>query len=156
MDVLKRMEKDIGMILCKLDRVFPPAFFDMMVHLLVHLPREALLGGPEHGRWMYPMERYIGRWKCRVKNCNCPEGSIVEAYIGSECFTFCSKYLKGVERKVCNDAGVNERAESEIASFAQHVRPIGAKKGYDLTVNELKKVRWYVLSNSKEIKYYRE
>lgn len=46
------------LILCKLEKIFPPAFFDIMVHLAVHLPREAKLVGPVGYRWMYPIERY--------------------------------------------------------------------------------------------------
>lgn len=47
------------LILCKLEKIFPPAFFDVMVHLAVHLPREAMLAGPVQYRWMYPIERYL-------------------------------------------------------------------------------------------------
>lgn len=54
---LKRLQTDIVVILCKLEQIFPPAFFDVMVHLAVHLPREALLGGPVPMRWMFPIER---------------------------------------------------------------------------------------------------
>lgn len=50
---LERMEKEIVLILCKLERIFPPAFFDVMAHLVVHLPREALLGGHVTFRWIY-------------------------------------------------------------------------------------------------------
>jgi len=45
-DVVLRLEKNIAEILCKLERVFPPAFFIVMEHLLVHLPRELKLEGP--------------------------------------------------------------------------------------------------------------
>jgi hypothetical protein len=51
------LESDIVIILCKLEKIFPPAFFDVMLHLALHLPREAMLGGPVHYRWMYPIER---------------------------------------------------------------------------------------------------
>ncbi|KAL3810174.1 hypothetical protein ACJIZ3_000048 [Penstemon smallii] len=54
---LARMEKDIAIILCKLEKIFPPAFFDIMVHLTVHLVTEAKLAGPVQYRWMYPIER---------------------------------------------------------------------------------------------------
>jgi hypothetical protein len=54
---LARMESDIAEIMCALERHFPPSFFDVMVHLTVHLVREARLGGPVHFRWMYPFER---------------------------------------------------------------------------------------------------
>ncbi|KAI3458716.1 hypothetical protein Pfo_015379 [Paulownia fortunei] len=56
---LKKMEGGIVFILCKMERIFSPAFFDIMVHLSVHLPREAILAGPVSSRWMYPFERYL-------------------------------------------------------------------------------------------------
>ena len=54
---LEKLKECIVLILCKLERFFPPAFFDVMVHLAVHLPREAILGGPVQYRWMYLIER---------------------------------------------------------------------------------------------------
>ena len=56
-DDLIRMEQNIPVILCKLERILPPGFFDSMEHLLVHLAHEARLGGPVQYRWMYPFER---------------------------------------------------------------------------------------------------
>ena len=44
-DDLIKMEQNIPVILCKLERVFSPDFFDSMEHLLVHLAHEARLGG---------------------------------------------------------------------------------------------------------------
>jgi len=32
-------------LLCKLEKIFPPAFFNPMQHLLLHFPYEARLGG---------------------------------------------------------------------------------------------------------------
>ena len=32
-------------ILCKLERIFPSAFFGIMIHLVLHLPEDAILGG---------------------------------------------------------------------------------------------------------------
>lgn len=55
---MTRLGKDIAVILCKLERIFPPSFFDSMEHLPVHLPYEASIAGPVHYRWMYPFERY--------------------------------------------------------------------------------------------------
>ncbi|XP_019223546.1 PREDICTED: uncharacterized protein LOC109205295 [Nicotiana attenuata] len=51
------LEAEIPVILTKLQLVFPPAFFDVMVHLPIHLPSEAKLGGPAQYRNMYPIER---------------------------------------------------------------------------------------------------
>jgi hypothetical protein len=80
--------------LCRLEMVFPPAFFDIMMHLPVHLAEEAKLGGPVSYRWMYPVERYLRTLKGYVRNKAHPEGSIVEGYISEECMTFCACFFR--------------------------------------------------------------
>lgn len=54
---MEKLEEDIVEIICMLERYFPPSFFDIMVHLPIHLAREARLCGPVQFRWMYPFER---------------------------------------------------------------------------------------------------
>ncbi|GJS00375.1 B3 DNA binding domain-containing protein [Tanacetum coccineum] len=44
-DMLKAQSKVID-ILCNLELIYPPAFFDIMIHLVIHLPLEAIFGGP--------------------------------------------------------------------------------------------------------------
>ena len=44
-DDLSRMEQNIPFIMCKLERIFPPGFFDSTEHLPIHLAYEARLGG---------------------------------------------------------------------------------------------------------------
>lgn len=56
-DHVEQLEKNIVEILCKLEKIFPPAFFGCMEHLPVHLAYEAKVGGPLQYRWMYPFER---------------------------------------------------------------------------------------------------
>ena len=56
-DELRQMQQNIPLILCKLEQIFPPGFFDSMEHLPIHLPYEVLVGGPVQYRWMYPFER---------------------------------------------------------------------------------------------------
>ncbi|XP_062114583.1 uncharacterized protein LOC133825688 [Humulus lupulus] len=75
---LDKLKKGVVLTLCKLESVFPPAFFDVMIHLMVHLPLEAKLGGPVQMRWMYSIERELGHLKKYVKNKARPEGSIAE------------------------------------------------------------------------------
>ncbi|KAL0663165.1 hypothetical protein Bca4012_100002 [Brassica carinata] len=62
-----RLKENIAIMLCNLEKIFPPAIFDVMEHLHVHLPDEALLGGPVQYRWMYPFERYMYHLKKRLK-----------------------------------------------------------------------------------------
>ena len=56
-DDMARLEEEIPVILCKLERIFPPSFFDLIENLPVHLPHEARFAGPVQCRWMYPFER---------------------------------------------------------------------------------------------------
>ncbi|XP_076903001.1 uncharacterized protein LOC143557927 [Bidens hawaiensis] len=56
---LSKLQSDIVLTLCLLKKYFPPSFFDVMIHLMVHLVREVRLCGPVHFRWMYPFERYM-------------------------------------------------------------------------------------------------
>ena len=56
-DVLETESNNIALLLCKMERLFPPSFFDIMIHLMVHLPYEAIIGGPAQYRWMFPFER---------------------------------------------------------------------------------------------------
>ncbi|KAL6219906.1 hypothetical protein ACLB2K_007664 [Fragaria x ananassa] len=56
---LKQMQADLVDTVCLLEKFFPPSFFDIMIHLTVHLVREVELCGPVFLRWMYPFERYM-------------------------------------------------------------------------------------------------
>ena len=56
-DYITSLEQNVAVLLCKLEKIFPPGFFNPMQHLIIHLPYEARLGGPVLARWMYPYER---------------------------------------------------------------------------------------------------
>ena len=56
---LDKLQERIAFVLCKLEKIYPPSFFDIIVHLAVHLPHEAKLLGPVGFRWMYPFERFV-------------------------------------------------------------------------------------------------
>lgn len=42
--------------LCLFEKVFPPSFFDLMTHVVVHLVDELEICGLVHSHWMYPIE----------------------------------------------------------------------------------------------------
>ncbi|XP_020080540.1 uncharacterized protein LOC109704191 isoform X2 [Ananas comosus] len=54
---IDQLEDRIALTLCHLESIFQPAFFDIMVHLAIHLANEAKLAGPVQYRWMFPIER---------------------------------------------------------------------------------------------------
>ena len=76
------LKENIAVKLCNLEKIFPPSFFDVMEHLIVHLPDEASLGGPVQYRWMHLLERYMYHLKKKIKNKAHIAGSII-----SQCLT---------------------------------------------------------------------
>ncbi|KAK3219394.1 hypothetical protein Dsin_013364 [Dipteronia sinensis] len=146
-----RLEKEVVLIHCKLESIYPPAFFDIMVHLVVHLPMEAKLDGPVAYQWMFPFERYLGTWKKYVRNKAKPEGSIAEAYVVNEALTFCSMYLGVIETKFNrperNDDKGKNRKECALLIFSQKARHLGASQLIHLAENEFRKAYWYILNN---------
>ncbi|XP_028101631.1 uncharacterized protein LOC114300952 [Camellia sinensis] len=146
-------------ILCKLEKIFPPAFFDVIIHLAVHLPRKATLGGPVQYRWIYPIERFLGALKKYVTNRARPKGSIVEAYIVKECITCCSIYVDGIET-VHNRPERNEnRGERQqgLTVFKETARPIGLITRDAEMSQEIRDIaHWFVLYSSVEIEKYLE
>ena len=47
---LDKLEEDVVVTLCLLEKYFPLSFFDIMVHLVVHLVREVRLCRPVYFR----------------------------------------------------------------------------------------------------------
>jgi hypothetical protein len=57
--MMQKFEKEIPILVCKMEKVFLPGLFNAMQHLLVHLPWESKVGGPIQFRWMYSQEREL-------------------------------------------------------------------------------------------------
>nr|XP_023912490.1 uncharacterized protein LOC112024082 isoform X2 [Quercus suber]XP_023912491.1 uncharacterized protein LOC112024082 isoform X3 [Quercus suber] len=137
------VEADIAVTLCKLEKIFPPSFFTVMVHLVMHLAAEAKIGGPVHYRWMYPIERYLSRLKSYVRNRAAPEGSIAEGYIVKECLTFCSRYMEGVETIFNRPTRTIEDSTRVVSIVALNNR-------------EWTQAYRYILFNSENINHFRD
>ena len=125
--------------------VFSPAFFDIMIDLIVHLVREIKCCGPVYLRWMYPVERDMKILKAYTKNLHCPEASIVERYIAKEAIEFCSEYI--------------EKAKPGGLLESRHDDRVGGKGSRGLhvitpSVEDLLQAHLYVLNNSSEVFSY--
>ena len=94
---LDELQNEVVVTLCLFEKYFPPSFFDIMVHLTVHLVREVRLCGPVYLRWMCPFERFMKVLKGYVRNRNQPEGCIAKCYIAEEGIDFCTEYLSNIE-----------------------------------------------------------
>jgi hypothetical protein len=86
------LENKAPMLLCKLEKIFPPGFFNPMQYLILHLPYEAGLGEPVQARWCYPIERCLKTLRKKYRNKGKIKASIVEAYILEEVSNFTEKY----------------------------------------------------------------
>ncbi|KAM3191465.1 hypothetical protein ACQJBY_069003 [Aegilops geniculata] len=151
---LERLSKTIPETLCQLEMIFPPAFFDIMMHLPIHLAEEARLGGPVLYRWMYPIERYLRTLKGYVRNKAQPEGSIAEGYILEECMTFCSRFVDGMPTKLSQserheDGGIDQSPTGiSIMSTVDY-----SKKGFvceSLSLAEINQMRHFIITNCEE------
>ncbi|XP_058741009.1 uncharacterized protein LOC131613346 [Vicia villosa] len=157
---LDYLEDEIVEILCQLEMIFPPSFFDIMVHLPIHLVNEVRLGGPVQFRWMYPTERYLCKLKNYVRNRAYPEGSIAEGYLAEEAITFCSRYLHSnvdtrLNRKSRN-YDVTDSLETDPDDYFTTVgRPLGgAGEPFHLDVKSKDDAHRYILFNCNEVQIY--
>ncbi|XP_060969762.1 uncharacterized protein LOC133036989 [Cannabis sativa] len=145
-----QLEQQISITLCNLEKLFPPSFFDIMVHLVIHLAYEARIAGPSVYRCMYPVERYLSKLKSYVRNKSKPEGCIAEGYLANKCLTFCSRYMEGVEtkinRKPRNYSNPNPNRE-RLPIFQTTGRNLGKIVSETLDEDTKTKAHRYVLFN---------
>ncbi|XP_071694955.1 uncharacterized protein [Rutidosis leptorrhynchoides] len=142
---LVQMENDIGKILCDMERIFPPSFFDVMVHISVHLAYEARI-------------EYLATLKYYVRNRSKPEGSISEGYLADECLAFCSLYFADNVETIHNKKSRNYEdggKEDGLPIFSMPGRPIGARKMSLLSLDLLTRAHSYVLFNCSELESFR-
>ena len=92
-DVVEKLHENILILLCNLEKIFPPVFFDVMENLAIHLPYEAFLRGPLHYGWMYQYERTMKYLKGKAKNLAKVEGSIIAGSLTEETSHFTSYYF---------------------------------------------------------------
>ncbi|XP_074328187.1 uncharacterized protein LOC141666097 [Apium graveolens] len=117
------LQVEIIEILCQYEIIFPPAFFDIMVHLPIHLYKEVELGGPSY-----------------VRNKSKPEGCIAEGYLVEECLSFCSRFL-------------SDERETKHNKVKENLGyPIGSRRNKDGKVVRLGEKLWndahrYILFN---------
>ena len=147
MSTLDELQNKLVVTLCLLEKYFPPSFFDIMIHLTVHLVREVRLCGLVYLRWMYPFERFMKVLKSYVNNRNRPEGCIIECYIAEEAIEFCTEYLSNVDTiGIPIDPRIDHKIGTPLpGSFVMKVDPI-----------VLLQAHHYVLENTTIVQLYFE
>ncbi|KAL6202194.1 hypothetical protein ACLB2K_025903 [Fragaria x ananassa] len=151
---VRSLQEDIVYIMCKLERIFPPTFFDIMIHLMIHLPEQMLLTGPVQYTWCYPNERQLGDFKKKNKNKCFPEGSITSGYIQAECVTYCSAHLNDEDR-VGESSGAGSSQQFNLSVVSNVVQPYGRLSNSERLSNaEIKEAHWSVLQHCNEAERY--
>jgi hypothetical protein len=83
-----------------LEMCFPPPFFDMQQHLMIHLIDQILTLDSLYLHGIFPYERYLAVLKSYMQNRAHPEGSIMEGYTTEEVVECYADYVKDVKRIV--------------------------------------------------------
>ncbi|KAL0546158.1 hypothetical protein IC582_016064 [Cucumis melo] len=148
---VEKLQEDIVITLCLLEKYFPPSFFTIMVHLTVHLVREVKLCGPIYLRWMYPFERFMKVIKNAVRNRNCLEGCIAEGYILEEAVEFCSEFLCGVD-----PIGLGCQKLRDNSDYSELGRPLSSGVTSIPERELLYQAHRYVLENTVDVQPYIE
>ncbi|XP_048432383.1 uncharacterized protein LOC125473516 [Pyrus x bretschneideri] len=139
----KQLNSRIALTLCQLEKIFPPAFFDIMVHLPVHLADEAALAWPVQYRWMYLIERYLQTLKRYVRNKGRPEGFIAEAYLSACHFVPC----------ILETLSLVVPVEAEMKMVLDVEYLVG--ENVELDLNVLDQCHRYILNNCDEVSPFR-
>ena len=96
-EILPRLQNDVVESLVSFELVFPPSFFNIMMHLLVHLVKEIFILGTVFLHNMFPFERFMGVLNKYVRNCASPEGSISKGYGTEEVIEFCVDFIPDIK-----------------------------------------------------------
>jgi hypothetical protein len=138
------------MLLCKMEKFFPPGFFNPMQYLLIHLPYEAKVGAPDQYRWMYHIERSLRYLKPIVGNRAMVEECIVEVFMLKEVEYFSSVYFAEEHNVNAPMIWYNVDEEppcSDLSIFASRGTILGSSMSYYSTSKERKAALLYMYAN---------
>ena len=154
-----KMHHTIPIILCKLETIFPLAFWNVMEHVPIHLAQEAVLGGPVHYRCMYSFKRFFNWLKKNAKNKSQPESSMVMCYLIYEIQMFGSHYIEltlpaTILMRPQNGIPNHPTFSSMLSVFQMKGPPFGCARKRYLTPEEYKAAHLHVLLNCGEVQPY--
>jgi hypothetical protein len=156
-DTMEKLEEEIPVLLCKLEKIFPPGWFNPMQHLLVHLPYEAKIGGPQQYRWMYHIERALKKLRSMVRNKANVEGCIAEQIKLKEIAYFSSVYFAehhNVKTPTLRYHVDEDIPCSDLQIFHWTGVAVGASTAYQPTKEEQMFALLYMYANMDEMDQY--
>ena len=143
---LSNLQKDVVQCLVSFELVFPPSFFNIMTHLIVHLVEEIHILGPVFLHNMFPFERFMGVLKKYVHNRARPEGSISKGYGTEEVIEFCVDFIPDLK-----PIGV---PESRYEGRLRGKGTLGKRAKINMDGHSFTKAHYTVLHNSSLVAPY--
>jgi hypothetical protein len=156
-DMMKKLEEEIPVLLCKLEKIFPPGWFNPIQHLLVHLPYEAKIVGLQQYRCMYHIERALKKLRSMVRNKAKVEGCIAEEFKLKEITYFSSVYF--AEHHNVNAPTLRYHVDedipcSDLQIFQWTGVTVDASTAYQPTEEEQMSTLLYMYANMDEMDQY--
>ncbi|MCO5614259.1 hypothetical protein L7F22_068539 [Adiantum nelumboides] len=84
-------------LLCVMEKELPTSFFDIQVHILIHLVDEIETAGVVTTCWIFWVERFMGVLKGLVRQRAQPEGFMSEGWVLGECMYYLAEYLERID-----------------------------------------------------------
>jgi hypothetical protein len=155
--MMEKLEEEIPMLICKLEKIFPPGWFNPMQHLLVHLLYEAKLGGPLQYRWLYHIEKALKNFRAMVHNKAKVEGCIAEEFKLKEIAYFTSVYFTEYHNVNAPTMWYHVDEDipcSDLQIFQWMGMTVGASTTYQPSEEEQLSALLYMYANTNEMDQY--
>ncbi len=136
------LREDATITMCMLEMTMPPSFFDIMVHLILHLVDELDMCGLVHTRWMYCVERLNKILKGYVWNMVQLKASMATRYLMDETLGLNTEYMDQFQpsKRRIWDLDEEESICGEVLE--------GASIQIELIVTQRNMARNYVFNNT--------
>jgi hypothetical protein len=158
--VLEKLHEQASELLCDLEMLLPPGFFNPMQHMILHLADEALKGGPVWARWQFPPERETKKLRKKTGNKCKIEASIAEAVLNEEVANFTTKHYDANIPTKHNPVFRYNAANPEVVPNLSIFVGLGGKssgtKRFAMKKLERELINSYVLNTMEEVKSYIE
>ncbi|KAK1603053.1 hypothetical protein QYE76_017018 [Lolium multiflorum] len=156
--VIEKLDEQAPMLLCDLEKIFPPAFFNPMQHMILHLAKECLKGGPNWGRWQFGPERETQKLRQMTGNKCKIEASIAEAVLNVEVANFTTKHydpnIPTKHNPVLRYNAANNEDVPKLSIFIGLGGKSSGSKPYTTNLHERELIHSYVLNTMVEVKPY--
>ena len=158
--VIEKLDEEAPVLLCDLEKIFPPGFFNPMQHMILHLAEECLKGGPNWGRWQFGPERETQKLRQMTGNKCKIEASIAEAVLNVEVANFTTKHydpnIPTKHNPVLRYNAANNEDVPKLSIFIGLGGKSSGSKPYTTNLHERTLIHSYVLNTMVEVKPYIE